>query len=56
MIIWGSGGGYLKQGTYIDTAGTANAKVLNTIIAAATRDATPTAPAIGSGQYDAMKA
>jgi len=56
MIIWGNGGGYLKQGTFIDTAGTANAKVLNTIMAAATRDATMTAPAIGTGTYDAMKA
>ena len=56
MIIWGSGGGYLKQGTYVDTAGTANAKVLNTIMAAATRDKAATAPAIGSGTYDAMKA
>jgi hypothetical protein len=56
MIVWGSGGGYLKQGAYIDTAGAANAKVLNTIMAAATRDVTPTAPAIGSGTYDAMKA
>lgn len=33
-----------------------NAKVLNTIMAGATRDITPTAPAIGSGTYDAMKA
>ena len=56
MIVWGSGGGVLKQGTYIDTAGTANAKILNTLMAAATRDATPTPPAIGSGTYDAMKA
>jgi len=57
MIIWGSGGGYLKQGQYIDTAGTANAKILNTLIAAATRDAAMT-PAIsgGAGLYDAMKA
>lgn len=56
MIIWGSGGGYLKQGMYVDTAGAANAKVLNTIMAAATRDVSPTAPAIGSGTYDGMKA
>lgn len=56
MIVWGSGGGYLKQGTFIDPAGTANAKVLNTLIAAATRDVSPTPPAIGSGTYDAMKA
>lgn len=57
MIVWGSGGGYLKQGTYLDTNGTANAKVLNTLMAAATRDATMTAPEIGgAGTYDAMKA
>jgi Protein of unknown function (DUF1552) len=56
MIIWGSGGGYLKQGAYIDAAGAANAKVLNTLMAAATRDATATAPAIGSGTFDGMKA
>ena len=41
---------------FIDTAGTANAKVLNTIMAAATRSTTQTPPAIGSGSYDAMKA
>jgi hypothetical protein len=56
MIIWGSGGGYLKQGTFLDTAGAANANVLNTLMAAATRDVTMTAPAIGSGTFDAMKA
>ncbi len=55
MIIWGSGGGYLKQGTFIDAAGTGNAKVLNTLMAAATRDVTATAPAIGSGLFDSMK-
>jgi hypothetical protein len=54
MIVWGSGGGYLKQGTFLDTAGTANAKVLNTLMAAATVG--KTTPAIGSGTYDAMKA
>jgi hypothetical protein len=56
MIVWGNGGGYLKQGTYLDTSGTQNAKVLNTLMAAATRDVSPNAPAIGSGTYDAMKA
>jgi hypothetical protein len=55
MIVWGSGGGYLKQGTYIDTAGAPNARVLNTLIAAATRDKTTTPPAIGSGTFDDMK-
>lgn len=55
MIIWGNAGGYLKQGTYIDTRGTPNAKVLNTLMAAATRDKSPTAPMIGSGTFDEMK-
>jgi hypothetical protein len=54
MIVWGSGGGYLKQGTFIDGSGVANAKVLNTLMAAATRNATP--PTIGSGTFDEMKA
>jgi hypothetical protein len=56
MIVWGSGGGFLKQGTFIDAAGTQNAKVLNTLMAAATRDASATPPAIGSGLFDGMKA
>jgi Protein of unknown function (DUF1552) len=57
MIIWGSGGGYLKQGAFVDTAGAANAQILNTIMAAATSDTTATPPAIGSaGQYTGMKA
>ncbi|HKU42547.1 MAG TPA: DUF1552 domain-containing protein [Polyangiales bacterium] len=55
MIIWGNAGGHLKQGTYIDTRGTPNAKVLNTIMAAATRDKSATAPMIGSGTFDEMK-
>ncbi len=55
MIIWGSGGGYLKQGQFIDGGGVQNAKVLNTIMAAATRNAGQT-PSIGSGEFDDMKA
>jgi hypothetical protein len=53
MIVWGSGGGYLKQATFLDGAGTANNKVLNTLMAAATVG--KTAPVIGSGTFDAMK-
>jgi hypothetical protein len=56
MIIWGNGGGYLKQGSLVDANGTGNAKVLNTIMAAATRDATASPPTIGSGEFDGMKA
>ena len=56
MIIWGNARGYLKQGTYIDTRGVPNARVLNTLMAAATRDKTPNAPMIDSGTFDEMKA
>lgn len=56
MIIWGNGGGYLKQGAFVDAAGTSNAKILNTIMAAATR-AGGTPPTIdSSGEFAAMKA
>jgi hypothetical protein len=56
MIIWGNGGGYLKQGAFVDAAGAANAKILNTIMAAATRSM-GTAPTIdGSGEFAGMKA
>ena len=48
MIIWGSGGGFLKQGTFIDAASANNSKVLNTIMAAATRDKGASPPTIGS--------
>jgi len=34
-IIAGSGGGYLKQGQYVDGAGATNAKLFNTLITAA---------------------
>lgn len=55
MIVWGSGGGYLKQGQFVDAAGSGNNKVLNTLMAAATRGAT--APQIGgAGELAAMKA
>ena len=50
MIIWGNGGGYLKQGAYVDAAGAQNDAVLNTIITAATRDATTPATLLGGGK------
>ena len=56
MIVWGSGGGYLKQGTFVDAGGAANATVLNTLMAAAARGAAVAAPTIGSGEYAGMKA
>ncbi|MDD9937933.1 MAG: DUF1552 domain-containing protein [Myxococcales bacterium] len=56
MIVWGSGGGNLQQGTYLDAGGTQNARVLNTLMTTATCDVTATPPQIGSGTYDAMRA
>lgn len=56
MIIWGSGGGYLKQATYVDAGGSSNAKILNTIMAAATKDK-GSAPTIdSSGEFAGIKA
>jgi hypothetical protein len=55
MIIWGNGGGYLKQGTFIDAAGAGNAKILNTIMAAATRAGGAPPTIDSSGEFAAMK-
>jgi hypothetical protein len=57
MIIWGNGGGYLKQGQFIDAAGTANSKILNTlIVGGASGGATAPELIAGSGEFDGMKA
>jgi hypothetical protein len=58
-IIWGNGGGYLKQGQYVDAGNVTNNKLFNTLIAAAVRDKS-TAPinfgmGTGTGEIDAMK-
>lgn len=37
-IIWGNGGGYLKQGVFVDAAKATNNKLFNTLINAAIRD------------------
>ena len=37
-IIWGNGGGYLKQGQYVDAGDTTNNRLLNTLISAAIQD------------------
>ena len=34
----GSGGGFLKQGQYVDAAGTTNNRLLNTLLSAALQD------------------
>ena len=59
-IIWGSGGGYLKQGQYIDAGNVTNNKLFNTIITAAIRDKSTAAvnfgAGTGTGEIDGMKA
>ena len=48
-IIWGSGGGYLKQGQYVDAGGTANNRLLNTLLTAALQDTHTTVEDFGDG-------
>jgi hypothetical protein len=37
-ILWGNGGGYLKQGQFIDAGNATNNRLLNSLIAASVRD------------------
>jgi hypothetical protein len=48
-IIWGNGGGYLKQGEYIDVGSMTNQRLLNTLISAAIQDTGETMENFGSG-------
>jgi hypothetical protein len=49
-IIWGSGGGYLKQGQYVDAGSSVtNNRLFNTVITAAIRDKSTAAVNFGSG-------
>ena len=48
-IIWGNGGGYLKQGQYIDAGNVTNNKLFNTLITAAIRDKSTAAVNFGTG-------
>jgi uncharacterized protein DUF1552 len=41
FILWGNGGGALKQGQYVDAGGAGNAQLFNTLISAATGDPSP---------------
>jgi len=56
QIVWGNGGGYLKQGQYLDAGGVANGKLLNMIITAATGNAAPNFGSSGGGEIDSAKA
>ena len=48
-IIWGNGGGYLKQGAYVDAGSTNNNRLLNALISAAIQDTGETIENFGSG-------
>jgi hypothetical protein len=48
-IIWGNGGGHLKQGVYVDATKTANNRILNALISAAIQDTGETVENFGSG-------
>src|SRR6187431_302328 len=48
-IIWGDGGGYLKQGAYVDAGNTTNSPLLNTLISAAIQDTGETMESFGAG-------
>ena len=48
-IIWGNGGGYLKQGQYVDAGNVTNNKLWNTLITAAIRDKSTATVNFGSG-------
>jgi hypothetical protein len=49
-IIAGSGGGYLKQGAYVDAGGATNNKLFNALINAAARDKAPWTGNFGQGK------
>lgn len=55
-IIWGNGGGYFKQGEYVDAGGATNGKLLNMFITAATGNASPNFGESGGGEIDVAKA
>jgi hypothetical protein len=56
-IIWGNGGGYFKQGEYVDAgSNVTNGKLLNMIITAATGNASPNFGSSGGGEIASAKA
>jgi len=48
-IIWGNGGGYLKQGQFVDAGNVTNNQLWNTLITAAVRDKSTTPVNFGTG-------
>jgi Protein of unknown function (DUF1552) len=48
-IVWGSPGGHLKQGAYVDAGGAKNNRLLNALITAAVKDTGQTVEDFGEG-------
>lgn len=48
-ILWGDGGGYLKQGAYVDAGNVGNDRLLNSLISAAIQDTGETMEDFGEG-------
>jgi len=57
-LIWGSGGGYLKQGQIVDAGSVVNGRLLSTLISAAVQDTGAVLNDFGTGvgQLDAIRA
>jgi hypothetical protein len=57
-LIWGNGGGYLKQGEIVDPGRTVNGQLLSTLISAAIQDTGAVVDDFGTGvgQLDAIRA
>jgi hypothetical protein len=49
-IVWGSPGGHLKQGAYVDAGGTRNNRLLNALITAAIHDTGKVVEDFGEGE------
>jgi len=49
IIIWGDGGGHLKQAAYVDAGNTTNSPLLNALISAAIQDTGETVENFGGG-------
>jgi hypothetical protein len=53
-IVWGNGGGFLKQGQFADAGGSTNNRLLNTLISAALQDQHMTVENFGDGTVGGM--
>ena len=55
-IIWGNGGGHLKQGAYVDAGNVTNNRLLNALITAAIRDTGEIMETFGEGTPGQLEA